>query len=408
MTIFFFAYWGVHEGLTAATVLPNLRLLAADERVRRIVLFTMERVGANAQAATASVDLGIEKVQHVAVVLRPFWLRPLSKWLDLRAVYKAALREGEREGAPSWLICRGAPAAVFGYWLSARWGVPYSVESFEPHAAYMVESGVWSAGGLATRVQRYYEKKAKATARLLCVVSLNYLRQLQEYEHIDSNRLQLVPCVVDLQRFAPQSADVVQAMRERIGYREGERVGVYVGKFGSIYYDAEAFAWFRAALDYYGGNFRLLLLSPTPKAELEAKLRAVGFPLEKVYICLAAHEEVAAYLSAADFAFSPIRPAPSRRFCSPIKDGEYWAMGLPILLPDGVGDDSDIIRQSGAGGVIVEGNDSAHIVKALQQIETQLQQPQACRALAEKHRSMELQAAAYRQLLDLAEKVLGR
>ncbi len=404
MTIFFFAYWGVQEGLTAATVLPNLRLLAADARVRRVVLFTMERVGANAQAVEKSIDLGIEKVEHIAVVLRPFFLRPLSKWLDLRAVYKAALREGERGGKPQWMICRGAPAAVFGYWLRAKWGVSYSVESFEPHADYMVESGVWGAKALSTRVQRYYEGKAKATARLLCTVSHNYYAQLQKSEGIEEERLQMVPCVVDLQRFAPQPAEIVQAMREKIGYRAGERVGVYVGKFGSIYYDEEAFGWFRAALDFYGGAFRLLLLSPTPKSELEEKLRRVGFPLDKVYICLAAHGEVPAYLSTADFAFSPIRPAPSRRFCSPIKDGEYWAMNLPIILPEGVGDDSDLIQKSGIGGAIAAGNQPEQIAQALRSIEGQLSQAPQSRSLAEKHRNMSLQAAAYQRLLSLAAK----
>jgi hypothetical protein len=51
----------------------------------------------------------------------------------------------------------------------------------------------------------------------------------------------------------------------------------------------------------------------------------------------------------ADFAFSNIKPAPCRKFCCPIKNGEYWSMGLPILSPDNIGDDTDIIRNEGCG-----------------------------------------------------------
>jgi hypothetical protein len=58
------------------------------------------------------------------------------------------------------------------------------------------------------------------------------------------------------------------------------------------------------------------------------------------------------YLSAADFAFATIKSTPIRLYCCPVKNGEYWASGLPILLEDGIGDDSDIIKSEG-GGIIL-------------------------------------------------------
>jgi len=55
--------------------------------------------------------------------------------------------------------------------------------------------------------------------------------------------------------------------------------------------------------------------------------------------------EVASYLSAADVAFSLHRPGPSKIAISPIKNAEYFANGLPVIAPKGVGDDAFMIEQ---------------------------------------------------------------
>jgi hypothetical protein len=42
------------------------------------------------------------------------------------------------------------------------------------------------------------------------------------------------------------------------------------------------------------------------------------------------------------------------RFVSPIKNGEYWANGLPIFMPYGIGDDSRIIEENALLGKTFE------------------------------------------------------
>ena len=64
------------------------------------------------------------------------------------------------------------------------------------------------------------------------------------------------------------------------------------------------------------------------------------------------HQEVPRYLGLADFALTPVKPVPTKRYCTPIKDGEYWAMGLPVVIPANISDDSDIIEREGIGAVL--------------------------------------------------------
>ncbi|QNP52621.1 glycosyltransferase [Hymenobacter qilianensis] len=243
--------------------------------------------------------------------------------------------------------------------------------------------------------QRYWEKKQKQLALGLLPVAENYRQQLIR-EGVSGERIVTVPCSVDVAAFKFDEARRKQ-VREQLGFASTAPVGIYVGKFGDIYYDTEAFDLFKAAADHFGPAFRLIILTPNPPAEVRSKLARVGFSKDEVFVVKAPHADVPGYLSAADFAFAPIKPAPCRLFCSPIKVGEYWAAGLPVLLTEGVGDDSAIIRQEG-GGAVFNLDQPSSVPAAIKQIAVLLQSPnyrQHTVKLAERHRSLDRATLAY-------------
>ncbi len=123
---------------------------------------------------------------------------------------------------------------------------------------------------------------------------------------------------------------------------------------------------------------------------------AAGLKREQVEIQFVPHAEVPGWLSAADFAFATIKPAKSRKYCCPVKDGEYWASGLPILLTDGVGDDYLLLQIANAGSVF-DLNEST-IVAGLKHIEQIMHEPQhreRIHQLAVKHRSYDITRQHY-------------
>ena len=399
MRILYLGYWGLADGLTTSTVLPHLRLLHERSDVTAIRLVTIER-GADAQAAlTFAPGFECDKISFEPLRSRPSRNVFLNKIEDFTR-FPAELLHQVAEFKPDFLLARGSPAGALAYLVWKKSKLPFYVESFEPHADYMLESGVWRRYDPRYLYQRHWETRQKQLARGLMPVAENYRRQLIA-EGVPAARIVTVPCSVDVAAFG-FDATARQRVRQRLGIAADAVVGVYVGKFGSIYYDAEAFDVFRAAADHFGPGFRLLVLTPDVGAGVRGKLRAAGLPPEAAaFVGLAAHAEVPDYLSAADFAFATIKPAPCRLFCSAIKIGEYWASGLPVLLPPGIGDDSDIVVAEG-GGAVFDLEVPATLTAALATIQAQLAQP-GNRArvpeIARRHRRLDRAQAAYAALL---------
>lgn len=399
MRILFIGFWGLDDPLTLSTTFPNLQLLAEMDNVELIRFATVERD--DLPAPVLKLPFATTKITHQALQSRPGRTLIGTK-LEEFLRFPRELADTARELGIDVIIGRGAMAGALAYLTSQRIGKPFYVESFEPHADYMLESGVWSRYDPRFIFQRFWEGKEKKHARGLMPVAENYRRQLQR-EGLRADKIVTVPCPVNLEAFVPDAA-AGQAMRQRLGFAADAVVGIYVGKFGDIYYDAEAFDLFRAAADYFGPTFRLVVLTPNPAADVTAKLRRVGLSDEHFFVTKAPHHEVPAYLSAANFAFAPIKPADCRQYCSPVKVGEYWASGLPVLLTEGVGDDSDIIKAEG-GGAIFNLDRPESVPTALAEIARQIDQPDyrtPIRQMARRHRSLELSRRAYQHFFSPA------
>ena len=391
MRILFIGYWSLHEPLTISTIFPHLRILQERADVEHICLVTVER-GAETQAdLTLRLPYPNTKISFRPLLSRPHKLVLLNKTDDFLR-FPRELVELARAERSTVLLARGAPAGALAYLVARRTGLPFYVESFEPHAEYMRSGGVWKPYDPRYLVQTYLEGKQKQHARGLMPVAETH-RRLLISEGVPAGHIITVPCSVDLNAFGFDAARRRQ-QRLHLGYAEANVVGVYVGKFGGIYYDDEAFAIFRQAADHFGAAFRLIVLTAHPAAEVLTRLVAAGLNAAHCLVTKVPHAEVPDYLAAADFAFLLSRPTPG---LSPIKVGEYWASGLPILLADGVGDDSGIVQQEG-GGAVFDLAQPGSVAAGLARIAELLAQPAHkadCTALARRHRSPERARLAY-------------
>lgn len=398
MRILFLSYWGFNDPLTTATVLPHLRLLQARPDVTAIRLVTVERGSDALQVPALILPFSNQKISFEPLLSPPGQGVLVTKTNDFRR-FPRELAEQTRGFKANFILARGAPAGALAYLVQQQTGLPFYVESFEPHAEYMRKAGVWRWYDPRYIFQQYWENQQKRRAAGLMPVAENYRRQLMA-EGVPAERIITVPCSVSLTDFA-FDIEARARMRQQLALPVNALVGVYVGKFGGIYYDEEAFQLFRQTADFFGPGFRLLLLTPQAPAEVQAKLVAAGFNPAWAIVTRVPFAEVPAYLSVADFAYGLHRPTP---YVSPIKVGEYWANGLPVLLTAGVGDDSGIIAAEG-GGAVFDLTQPGSVAQALHSIQAQLADPahrKTIHALAARHRSVERAREAYESLLPTA------
>lgn len=346
MNVLYLGYWPATDPLTAAVITPRLKILSSLNEVNQVVFCSFER-------GQSSIDIeGVPNVQYIKFHSHSKQNIFLTKYVDFTE-WPDFIKNLVNEYKINLIIANSplAGGAAFLVWRTTR--VPFIVECFEPHADYMVESGVWSRWDPRFWILKYFEKMQKRHAWMLQTVTQNYKRKLLT-EGVSVQKIFTMPNTFQPQIFRfNERARVVK--RAELKFSEEALVGVYVGKFGGIYYEQEAFDLFAKTFNFFGSHFRMIILSQQDSKFILLNLASRGINPLHVFVGSALHSEVPNYLSAADFAFATIKPSPCRIYCCPVKNGEYWANGLPIFLEDGIGEDSEIIKNDG-GGIIFEIN----------------------------------------------------
>jgi hypothetical protein len=353
-------FWGVSDPLTHSTLFPTITLLLRAGHATKVWLATVER--------GASVDRpeGLVNVVHVPLVSWRKGPALIGRSLDLFCMPIKLLRLARRERI-ACIVARSTMAGALAYPASRLLGIPLVVESLEPHADYMVECGEWSRSGPFATMTRLLERVQLRHAHRLLSVTENYKRRLVS-EGIREDRILVVPCPVEIGSFAFSAADR-REVRQRLGW-DNELVGVYLGKFGGLYHREQAFKVFVDSHRFFSPNFKLMILTSENAETVKGHLERAGFPLGDAFIAHVDHEDVPAYLSTADLAFSLYKGTASSAFLSPVKNGEYWCNGLPVLLTRGVSDDSALIASDPLGGALFdpEGDDLKEALRRISQV----------------------------------------
>ena len=364
MHILYLCYWSLHEGLTRTSALPSVRALSDQPEVDRVWFCTLERKGKcimSVQDSTVGMNLG-EKVclWPLHVCANGF----LGKvWVHISALLR--MRDFCRSKRVNMVWARGSMAGAMAYRLHRLLGLPFVVESFEPYAEYMRAVCTWRPYDPRYWILRCWERSQKQYARYLLPATEGYLASLKA-EGLSAERMHVLPCVVDNEAFAFNVEDRAR-IRNELSIQKDDTLGVYVGKFGKMYLSLWAAALLFAGLRSEGlHSLKLLIISQQPLSPIANALQSVGFRSGEYHLRQLPHRLVPTYLSAADFAFSLQKPLPPMRYISAIKNGEYWANGLPTLLPEGVGDDADIVKNAGAGVCFSQNNKNyLHILSKL-------------------------------------------
>lgn len=361
MNIFYISPWPISSPLSFSTVVPHLKRLLAFSKISRIDFFATE---SDSEHLTTGIydSFSLEdrsRLQFHVLPVRPIKLTLWSRFMHHRRTLYF-IKQVACSSNPDIIFCRGT-ASIFGHSVSRSMSIPYVVESFEPHAEYMRQTGTWLAYDPRYLIQRYWDWIVKRSAIALITVSEGYVEHLKNIDRVPYNKLFCVPCWVDTSLFF---IDV--ELRERVRHKlniENRPVAVYAGKFGGIYCPVQYLESLRNFQDAFKERIFVIVLTDHEQDKVHKHLEHAGFSTCDRFVAKVPFHEVNSYLNAADFSLSFINSGPWSFACSAIKHGEYWATGLPIVMPKGIGDESHWLEIERAG-VFVNFNDSQSMQQA--------------------------------------------
>jgi len=390
-------YWSYPDALIQTYTLPYVRIivkkLPAGSTVSLLTLEKDPQTLNRLSREKIQADLAAVGISWLPFPYRPFGLTAFFMWMGIgmRLCFTILTKR------ISILHCWCTPAGAVGYVLARLLRRKLVIDSYEPHAEAMVENGTWKADGLAFRLLFWLEKKQTRYAHFIISATAGMRDYALAKYQTKIIKFAVKPACVDFDMFTPAQPN--ESLRRQLKLH-GKIVCVYAGKFGGIYLADEVFQFAKRAADYWGDVFRFLILTNHTQAEISSYCLRADLPVEAVVSTFVSHQEVPLYLSLANFALTPVKPVPSKRYCTPIKDGEYWAMGLPVVIPAGVSDDADIIAANDIGAVLTQFS-AADYDAAIGKIDRLLLDPAARKRtmdVARKYRCFEIAENAYTAL----------
>jgi len=389
MNILYINGWSINDQLTVATSFPSLNILSNSSAVESITFITPE-------VTKSTRTLKLKNTIHIGLPVNNSISGSLVRFFE-ELFFLCALIQICNKKKFDLIIARGAPSGGRASFLSFFLKIPFVVESFEPHSQYMIDSGVWTWFDPRFWVQRFWEYSAIKRASAIITVSNNFSNKLIR-NGVETDRVFTTPCTVDLAKFAFNLNDRI-CVRAELSIPLDAIVGIYVGKFGGIYFDlADSFKIFSDAFRFLE-KFYLVILSDVSREDINKIISVNGYKIDSKFIITKsiAHAQVSSYLSSADFGYALIKNGASKLYCSPVKIGEYWASGLPVIIPDGIGDDSAIIANSKLGVIIGDKDGWIYSERLLLILSNKTHRTDIF-DLASKYRSSELITKTYKAL----------
>jgi glycosyltransferase involved in cell wall biosynthesis len=317
------------------------------------------------------------------------------QWMFNIIILRKIIKKGKFNVLHAWCTPAGSVGVILKMICTK---LKLVLDSVEPHAEAMVECKIWGRG-LKFKGLFYLEKLQIKKADYLIFAAKGMDKYISGKYKLNISDYFVKPACIDLNMFSENLIKDTQLLK-RLGL-DDKIVCVYAGKFGGFYLEDETFEFIKQCEEYWGKDkFRFLLLSNTTDEYLESKRLKYAIDKQTTIKLFVPHNEVPKYMGMADFAISPYKPVPSKRYGTPIKNGEYWALGLPIVITPGISEDSEIIKENNAG-VILQGFTHEDYIKSIKEIDTIISFGSRrdiysmIRPLAEKYRNFSIAEKVY-------------
>jgi glycosyltransferase involved in cell wall biosynthesis len=366
-------YWSLNDPLCRSQTLPVVRGLA--RRGWRLALLTFEQKAwamDPAERDATRADLEREGIQWVGLPYHK-WPSLLSTLFDIACGVLRCLALAWRPGVRLF-HGRATVASAIAFLAAGLSGRLFFNDADGPLSEEYADVGIWKRESAVHKLVRWAERMLVRRAQAVAVLSDNQRVVLQP---LTPTPIQVLPCAVDTAHFRPLVSDRASAHAELglVG-----TVFVYAGKWGG-WYSSELMFDFLAEARTIFERLSLLVLTIEASDRFQEASALRGIPCT---VRRATRDEMPGYLAQAHVALSFVRTLPSKMACSPVKNGEYLACGLPVVTTPNIGDYSSLISRERVG-VTLAGISRGDLQNACLSLQELLREPglsDRCRSVA--------------------------
>ncbi len=290
----------------------------------------------------------------------------LSTLRDIKKMRKLAIKL-HKEKNFKIVHCRSYITALIGLKMKKDLGLKFIFDMRGFWADERVDGKIWDLQKPQYRmVYNYFKKKEKQfLTEADAVVSLTHkAKQIMIDDWNVKNKIEVIPCAVDTDLFNAKSNN------SEFKTQNSELVLGYLGSIGTWYMLNEMLGFFKVLLKTYP-KAKFKFITKEQKATILNKAIAHEIDIEKIEIISAKRTQVPSELSKIDLGIFFIKPTFSKQSSSPVKQGEFMSMGIPIITNSGIGDTDFIINKYKSGLLINQFNDLEYS-NAVAKIETLL------------------------------------
>lgn len=219
-----------------------------------------------------------------------------------------------------------------------------------------IDKGSWDLNKVIHRLQYKFLKNRERSlfknADHIIVLTEAVINEVFQLGASKKDNITVIPCCADFNHFKLPSIEQKINARKLLGWHKDAFVMGYLGSIGKMYMIDTFLKLFKILVSERKDIFALII---TPDVEEANDFVDLLMPIslkDRIKILSGTREEVPKLLAAINVLISFIKPSYARLACSPSKNAEALAMGIPLICNNGIGDVEKQINLLNAGYVV--------------------------------------------------------
>ena len=270
--------------------------------------------------------------------------------------------------------CRSYISSLIGLSFKKKYGVKFIFDMRGFWADERMEGKIWKNNFIYKQAYSFFKNKEfefLQNADYTVSLTENAKKEIYSWKTFSEKKpsIKVIPCCADLNLFSENNTSLAYTaqLKRELNILDSHFILSYIGSVGTWYLLEEMFLFFKL-LKSKKSNSLFLIITPDDKTYIQQKAKQVGIDTADLRITHSKRKDMPSLIGISNLAVFFIKPSYSKKASSPTKMAELMAMEIPFITNSGIGDNDQIIKDSGAGIVMPALNEKEYL-SAIAQID---------------------------------------